>query len=105
MGHLAGGGMNSKVRFSWDNKTGGGAEGAGESEDWTYNKVSPLSPFHSSALDKLFNLKACAASQSNCICPQISETEINHMKNEIFILQHAVLEDILENVMSFTVFP
>lgn len=39
VGHLAGGGMNSKVRFSWDNKTGGGAEGAGESEDWTYNKT------------------------------------------------------------------
>ena len=40
------GNATAKMRFSWDNKTGGGKGGTGELEDWTYKKVSPCSPFN-----------------------------------------------------------
>ena len=37
-------------------------------------------------------MKFLTLSESHCICPQISETDIAHTKNKIFILQLAVLK-------------
>ena len=54
VGHATGGGINSKIRFSWDSKTGeAGAGGAGgEAEDWTYKKVGA----NAFVVDQLFSL-------------------------------------------------
>ena len=56
------GNATAKMRFSWDNKNGGGTGigETGESEDWTYKKVSlgiqPTS-LHSSTLQVASNMK------------------------------------------------